>query len=75
MIQYPDGAGGKGYDLVALKEQPLPETIEQQMDFPFVVVSPQLNPKLYDWSNLIDTMKFWLNEIKEQLPLFLNVFI
>ena len=64
LILYFHGTGDKGYDLEALKEQPLPETLEQEADFPFIVVSPQLAPELNDWSDVIDSLNILLDEIQ-----------
>lgn len=68
LIMYLHGSGERGYGLKALKKQPLPETLEQQTDFPFIVVSPQLAPEQSSWANMIDPLNTLLDEIQGVLP-------
>ena len=42
VILYLHGSGERGTDLNLLKTQPLPKTLDQQRDFPFIVISPQM---------------------------------
>jgi len=65
LILYLHGANEKGNNLEALKEQPLPETLEERVDFPFIVVSPQLLPDFNDWSDVIDSLNILLDEIQD----------
>jgi len=64
LILYLHGSGERGYDLEALKEQPLPETLEQRAGFPFIVVSPQMSPELDSWSDMIDSLNILLDEVQ-----------
>jgi predicted peptidase len=73
LILYLHGASAIGYDLEALKKKGLPEMLEDQADFPFIVASPQMHPEvispqmlseLYNWSDMIDSLNILLNEIQ-----------
>jgi predicted esterase len=64
LILYLHGWGERGVDIEALKRQPLPETLEQQTDFPFITISPQMPPEQESWSELIDSLNSLLDEIE-----------
>jgi predicted peptidase len=64
LILYLHGWGEHGYDLEVLKKHPLPETLRQQADFPFIVASPQMLPELDSWSDMIDSLNILLDEIQ-----------
>ena len=64
LILFLHGSGERGIDLEILKRQPLPKTLEQQKDFPFIVLSPQLPLAMGNWSDLIDPVKALLDQIQ-----------
>jgi predicted peptidase len=64
LILFLHGSGERGSDLELLKRQPLPKTLDQQKDFPFIVVSPQLPVAMGNWSGLIDPMNVLVNQIQ-----------
>src|SRR5512136_634531 len=64
LILFLHGSGERGSDLELLKKQPLPKTLDQQKDFPFIVVSPQLPLAMENWSNWIDPVNVVLDQIQ-----------
>jgi hypothetical protein len=54
LILFLHGRGERGDNLDLLKKQPLPKILEQQVDFPVIVVSPQLSADKLWWSEMID---------------------
>jgi predicted peptidase len=64
LILFLHGSGERGSELQLLKRQPLPKTLDQQKDFPFIVVSPQLPLAMRNWSNLIDPVKALVDQIQ-----------
>lgn len=77
LILFLHGSGERGNDLELLKTQPLPEVLERKVDFPFVVVSPQLPPGYeqgytyvdyaalaWAWSSKIEALKVLLDQIQ-----------
>ena len=64
LILFLHGSGERGSDLEILKRQPLPKTVEEQKDFPFIVLSPQLPLAMGNWSDLIDPVKALLDQIQ-----------
>lgn len=64
LILFLHGRDERGQDLELLKNQPLPKTLEQQKDFPFIVVSPQLPMGLESWSSLIDPLNALLDQLQ-----------
>jgi predicted peptidase len=49
-----------------LKKHPLPQTLELQTDFPFIVVSPQLPGDLFPWDNRIESLNVLLGGIQKE---------
>jgi predicted peptidase len=68
LILFLHGSGERGNDLELLKKQPLPKTLDQQGDFPFIVVSPQLPLAMGNWSDLIDPLKVLVDQIQGTYP-------
>ena len=66
LILYLHGSGERGTDLNLLKTEPLPKTLEQQKDFPFIVISPQLVNDGMEWSPMIRPLDELLNLIQHQ---------
>jgi predicted peptidase len=66
LILYLHGSGEQGNDLGLLKNHPLPKKLDQQSDFPFIVVSPQLPDKMVNWSVWIDALNTLLEQIQTQ---------
>jgi predicted peptidase len=64
LILFLHGSGERGNDLELLKRQPLPKTLDQMKDFPFIVLSPQLPLAMGNWSDLIDPVKALLDQIQ-----------
>lgn len=64
LILFLHGSGERGSDLELLKTQPLPKTLDQQKDFPFIVVSPQLPLAMGNWSDLIDPVNVLVDQIQ-----------
>ncbi len=67
LLLYLHGSGEKGTDVQVLTAQPLPETLEQKTDFPFIVVSPQLGPSQETWSGMIEPINILLDELEQVL--------
>jgi predicted peptidase len=57
------GMGERGKDLELLKKHPLPKILEQQKDFPCIVISPQLPLDKRLWDDLIDPLKDLLDQV------------
>jgi predicted peptidase len=66
LILFLHGYGERGNDLELLKNHPLPKTLDQQSDFPFIVLSPQLPFAMETWSELIDPLEVLLDNIQIQ---------
>lgn len=64
LILFLHGMGERGNDLKLIKKHPLPKTLDEQKDFPAVVVSPQLPLDKELWDNYIDPLKKLLDRIK-----------
>jgi len=64
LILFLHGMGERGNDLDLLKKHPLPKTLEEQKDFPCIVVSPQLPLDKRLWDDYIDPLKKLLDQIK-----------
>ena len=64
LILFLHGRGERGDNLDLLKKQPLPKILEQQADFPFIVVSPQLSADKLWWSDMIDSLNTLLSQIQ-----------
>ncbi len=64
LILYLHGRGERGQDLDLLKSHPLPETLEQKPDFPFIVVSPQLSLETVTWSGRIEALNALLDQLQ-----------
>lgn len=64
LILFLHGRGERGDNLDLLKIQPLPKILEQQADFPFIVVSPQLSADKLWWSDMIDSLNTLLYQIQ-----------
>ncbi len=67
LILFLHGLGERGSDPKILKKYGIPKVVEQQPDFPFIVVSPQYSPtrcsEYVGWHNEIDTLIALLDEI------------
>ena len=71
LILFFHGQGGTGYNLEKLfKEGGLPEKLEADKEFPFVVISPQLPSGL--WTSYIDNVDEFLTHLSETLPVDTN---
>lgn len=57
------GAGERGVNINDLKRTGLPQKLESEKDFPFIVISPQCLPKSY-WN--IDMLNDFLDEVLQQ---------
>jgi predicted peptidase len=66
LILFLHGMGERGNDLELLKKHPLPKTLDQQKDFPCIVVSPQLPLDRLLWDDFIDPLKDLLDQIKSK---------
>ncbi len=64
LILFLHGSGERGNDLELLKRQPLPKILEEQKNFPFIVLSPQLPFEMGNWSGLIDPVKVLLDRVQ-----------
>ena len=64
LILFLHGRGERGDNLDLLKNHPLPKLLEQQADFPFIVVSPQLPADLLWWSDKIESLNILLYQIQ-----------
>ncbi|MCQ4085546.1 GNAT family N-acetyltransferase [Saccharibacillus sp. JS10] len=65
LIVYLHGAGGSGADLDSIRKEGLPAYIEQQHDFPFIVVAPQC-PLGSFWNTREDEVVTILDELEQQ---------
>jgi predicted peptidase len=67
LILFLHGLGERGSDPEILKKYGIPKVVEQQPDFPFIVVSPQCSPtrcsEYVGWHNEIDALIALLDEI------------
>ena len=66
LIVFLHGYGERGNDLELLKKHPLPQTLEKQTDFPFIVVSPQLPDDLFPWDSRIESLNVLLVGIQKK---------
>ncbi len=66
LILFLHGLGERGNDLELLKKHPLPQTLEKQTDFPFIVVSPQLPDDLFLWDSRIESLNVLLDGIQKK---------
>jgi predicted peptidase len=64
LILFLHGSGERGSDLKLLKKQPLPKILDQQENFPFIVVSPQLPLEEGNWSALVDPVKVLVDQMQ-----------
>jgi len=64
LVLFLHGRCEQGDNLDLLKKQPLPKILEQQVDFPFIVVSPQLSADKLWWSDMIDSLNTFLFQIQ-----------
>jgi len=64
LIMFLHGYGERGNNLELLIKHPLPQTLELQTDFPFIVVSPQLSDRLGSWESEIESLKALLAQIQ-----------
>ena len=64
LVLFLHGRGERGEDLELLKKHGLPKILEQQADFPFIVVSPQLPSDRLWWSDMIDPLNTLLYQIQ-----------
>jgi predicted peptidase len=64
LILFLHGSGERGSDIELLKIQPLPKTLDQEKNFPFIVLSPQLPLEMENWFGLIDPVKVLLDQIQ-----------
>ncbi len=63
LIVFLHGSGERGSDLELLKRHPLPETLETDSDFPFIVVSPQL-PGGLTWDTQGEVLDALLSQLQ-----------
>jgi predicted peptidase len=64
LILFLHGRGERGNNLDLLKIHPLPGILDQQADFPFIVVSPQLPADYLWWSDKIKSLNIFLYHIQ-----------
>ena len=65
LILFLHGAGERGDDLEKIRRFGLPQLIEKQPDFPFIVVSPQCPAGTY-WPRMVDDLNDMIERILEQ---------
>jgi len=68
LILFLHGMGERGENLNLLKKHPLPKTLEQQKDFPCIVVSPQLPLDKRLWDDMIEPLKTLLDQLQTKYP-------
>ena len=56
----------EGSDLNRLKQRSLPEKLETEADFPFIVISPQISEGF--WFEYIDSLEDLLDQLENTLP-------
>jgi predicted peptidase len=56
LVLFLHGMGECGSDLQLLKKHPLPKTLETRQDFPFIVVSPQLERPNPGWDSQLELL-------------------
>ena len=66
LILFLHGMGERGDDLELLKKHPLPKILDEQNDFPCIVVSPQLPLDKSLWDDFIDPLKELLDQIQSK---------
>jgi predicted peptidase len=72
LILFLHGMGERGENLELLKKHPLPKTMEQQKDFPCIVVSPQLPLDKRLWDDMIDPIKELLEQVRTKYSVDTN---
>jgi predicted peptidase len=66
LILFLHGMGERGDNLDLLKKHPLPKILDEQKDFPCIVVSPQLSVDKSLWDDFIDPLKELLDQIQSK---------
>jgi predicted peptidase len=66
LILYLHGYGERGKNLELLKKHPLPQTLETQKNFPFIVVSPQLEDNYHEWDSRLELLNVLLLQIQSR---------
>ena len=69
LIIFLHGAGESGHDLDMLKRHGPPKIVEQQPDFPFIVISPQAPSPQQGFECDLDILNALLDEALVQLPI------
>jgi predicted peptidase len=64
-ILFLHGSGERGSDLNDVRKQGVAKIVEQQLDFPFIVISPQC-PRREDWS--VEQLSILLDEVIASYP-------
>ncbi len=64
LIVFLHGSGERGTDPLLVEAQPLPKTLTTTTSFPAVVLSPQVPPPYYTWSDLIDPVDALAQQIE-----------
>jgi dienelactone hydrolase len=67
LILYLHSSLEEGNDLDKLKERALPENLENEKDFPFIVISPQISEGY--WFQYIDSLEDLLDGLEHVLPI------
>jgi predicted peptidase len=68
LILFLHGAGERGEDMELVKKHGVPKIVENQEEFPFIVVSPQCPADSY-WVNELESLSALLDEIVQQYPI------
>jgi len=64
LIVFLHGSGERGTDPLLVEAQPLPKTLATTTSFPAVVLSPQLPPPYFGWSDVIEPVDALVQQIE-----------
>jgi len=64
LIVFLHGSGERGTDPLLVEAQPLPKTLATTTSFPAVVLSPQVPPPYFWWSDLIEPVDLLVRQIE-----------
>lgn len=71
VILFLHGRDQRGDDLELLKIRGIPQLVEEQQDFPFIIISPQC-PSYYIWPSVFDGIIAILDEVARTQPVDLS---
>lgn len=64
VIMYLHGSGSRGTNIALVRNYLLPKMVDNQPNFPFIVISPQCPPEASMWSSQIDALNALLDLVQ-----------